>query len=49
MTLPQQIAAAFMCLVAGVGIAGVPEAGLISLSLVLATVGPSAAAAARFS
>ncbi len=39
MTLPQQIAAAFMCLVAGVGIAGVPEAGLISLSLVLATVG----------
>ncbi|HEY7112468.1 MAG TPA: dicarboxylate/amino acid:cation symporter [Thermoanaerobaculia bacterium] len=39
MTLPQQIAAALMCLIAGVGIAGVPEAGLISLSLVLATVG----------
>ena len=39
MTIPQQIAAALMCLIAGVGIAGVPEAGLISLSLVLATVG----------
>ncbi len=39
LSLPQQIAAALVCLVAGVGIAGVPEAGLISLSLVLATVG----------
>ena len=39
LTLPQQIAAALVCLVAGIGIAGVPEAGLISLSLVLATVG----------
>jgi DAACS family dicarboxylate/amino acid:cation (Na+ or H+) symporter len=39
MSLSQQVAAAFACLVAGIGIAGVPEAGLISLSLVLATVG----------
>jgi DAACS family dicarboxylate/amino acid:cation (Na+ or H+) symporter len=39
LSLPQQIGAAAVCLVAGVGIAGVPEAGLISLSLVLATVG----------
>jgi Na+/H+-dicarboxylate symporter len=37
--LPQQAAAALVCLIAGIGIAGVPEAGLISLSLVLATVG----------
>ena len=37
--LPRQAAAALVCLVAGIGIAGVPEAGLISLSLVLATVG----------
>ena len=46
LSLPQQIAAAFVCLVAGIGIAGVPEAGLISLSLVLATVGLAAAAPA---
>lgn len=39
LSLPQQAAAALVCLAAGVGIAGVPEAGLISLSLVLATVG----------
>ncbi len=39
MSLGQQISAALSCVVAGVGIAGVPEAGLISLSLVLATVG----------
>ncbi|MGH9369479.1 MAG: dicarboxylate/amino acid:cation symporter, partial [Thermoanaerobaculia bacterium] len=37
--LGEQAAAALVCLVAGIGIAGVPEAGLISLSLVLATVG----------
>jgi DAACS family dicarboxylate/amino acid:cation (Na+ or H+) symporter len=37
--LSQQITAAVVCLIAGIGIAGVPEAGLISLSLVLATVG----------
>jgi DAACS family dicarboxylate/amino acid:cation (Na+ or H+) symporter len=39
MSLSQQVAAALACLIAGIGIAGVPEAGLISLSLVLATVG----------
>lgn len=39
MSLGQQVSAALSCVVAGVGIAGVPEAGLISLSLVLATVG----------
>ncbi|MBI3541953.1 MAG: dicarboxylate/amino acid:cation symporter [Deltaproteobacteria bacterium] len=35
----QQALAAVSCLVAGIGIAGVPEAGLISLALVLGTVG----------
>jgi len=39
LSLSQQVGAALVCLVAGIGIAGVPEAGLISLSLVLATVG----------
>lgn len=39
LSLSQQVAAALVCLIAGVGIAGVAEAGLISLSLVLATVG----------
>ena len=39
LSLQAQVSAAFSCVVAGVGIAGVPEAGLISLSLVLATVG----------
>ena len=39
LTLGQQLSAAFSCLVAAMGIAGVPEAGFISLSLVLATVG----------
>jgi Na+/H+-dicarboxylate symporter len=39
LTLDQQLLAALSCLVAGMGIAGVPDAGLISLSLVLATVG----------
>jgi DAACS family dicarboxylate/amino acid:cation (Na+ or H+) symporter len=39
LSIGQQAAAALVCLVAGIGIAGVPEAGLISLSLVLATVG----------
>lgn len=37
--LAQQVAAAGACLVAAMGIAGVPEAGFVSLSLVLATVG----------
>lgn len=39
LTLSQQLLAAISCLVAGVGIAGIPDAGLISLSLVLTTVG----------
>ncbi len=39
LTLVQQLSAAASCLVAAMGIAGVPEAGFISLSLVLATVG----------
>jgi DAACS family dicarboxylate/amino acid:cation (Na+ or H+) symporter len=37
--LSSQIVAALACLVAGIGIAGIPEAGLISLALVLGTVG----------
>jgi len=39
LSLGAQVSAALVCVLAGVGIAGVPEAGLISLSLVLATVG----------
>lgn len=39
LSLPQQLLAAGACIVAGIGIAGVPDAGLISLALVLATVG----------
>jgi DAACS family dicarboxylate/amino acid:cation (Na+ or H+) symporter len=39
LSLESQVVAALACIVAGVGIAGIPEAGLISLSLVLATVG----------
>jgi DAACS family dicarboxylate/amino acid:cation (Na+ or H+) symporter len=39
LSLMQQILAAISCLVAAMGIAGVPEAGFVSLSLVLATVG----------
>jgi Na+/H+-dicarboxylate symporter len=31
--------AAFGCIVAGVGISGIPDAGLISLTVVLTTVG----------
>lgn len=37
--LGQQVLAALSCVVAGIGIAGIPEAGLISLALVLSTVG----------
>ena len=37
--LAQQLSAAFACLIAAMGIAGVPEAGFISLSLVLSAVG----------
>jgi Na+/H+-dicarboxylate symporter len=39
LSLPQQLLAAGACLVAAMGVAGVPEAGLISLALVLGTVG----------
>lgn len=35
----QQLMAALSCVIAGIGIAAVPDAGLISLALVLATVG----------
>jgi DAACS family dicarboxylate/amino acid:cation (Na+ or H+) symporter len=38
MSLDQQILAAAACAVAGIGIGGVPDAGLISLAIVLATV-----------
>jgi DAACS family dicarboxylate/amino acid:cation (Na+ or H+) symporter len=37
--LGQQIVAAATCMVAALGVAGVPEAGFISLALVLNTVG----------
>ena len=39
LTLEQQILAAGMSLIAAVGVAGVPEAGVVSLSLVLTAVG----------
>ena len=39
LSIGQQLIAALSCLIAGIGIAGVPEAGLISLALVLSTVG----------
>ena len=39
LTFAQQVVAAVSCVFAGIGIAGVPDAGLISLALVLATVG----------
>ena len=39
LTMPQQLLAAVSCVIAGVGIAAVPDAGLISLTLVLATIG----------
>jgi Na+/H+-dicarboxylate symporter len=37
--LSQQVVAAIACLVAAMGVAGVPEAGFVSLALVLNTVG----------
>lgn len=37
--LQQQIAVALLSLVAAIGVAGIPEAGIVSLSLVLSTVG----------
>ncbi len=39
LSVGQQLSAAFSCLIAAMGIAGVPEAGFISLALVLAAVG----------
>lgn len=39
LSFSQQLLAALSCVVAGIGIAGIPEAGLISLALVLTTVG----------
>jgi DAACS family dicarboxylate/amino acid:cation (Na+ or H+) symporter len=39
MTLSQQVMAALVCMVAAMGVAGIPEAGFISLALVLNTVG----------
>ena len=39
LSLGQQLAAAGSCLVAAMGVAGIPEAGIISLALVLNTVG----------
>ncbi|HEU5073655.1 MAG TPA: dicarboxylate/amino acid:cation symporter [Polyangiaceae bacterium] len=39
LTLTQQLVAAAVCLVASMGVAGVPEAGFISLAVVLNTVG----------
>jgi Na+/H+-dicarboxylate symporter len=39
LTLGQQLAVAATCILASVGIAGVPEAGLISLSVVLSSAG----------
>lgn len=39
LTLGQQLLTAASCVIAGVGIAAIPDAGLISLALVLATVG----------
>jgi DAACS family dicarboxylate/amino acid:cation (Na+ or H+) symporter len=39
LSLGQQLVAAASCLIAAMGVAGVPEAGLISLALVLNTVG----------
>lgn len=39
LTISQQIFTALLCMVAAVGVAGIPEAGVISLALVLATTG----------
>ncbi|MGC4087729.1 MAG: dicarboxylate/amino acid:cation symporter [Polyangiaceae bacterium] len=52
LSLPQQLVAALACMVAAMGVAGVPEAGFVSLALVLNTVGlhdrdPAAAADLR--
>jgi Na+/H+-dicarboxylate symporter len=39
LSLGQQLSAALLCMLTGMGVAGVPDAGFISLSLVLTTVG----------
>lgn len=39
LSVPQQIMTALLCIVAAIGVAGIPEAGIISLSLVLSTAG----------
>jgi DAACS family dicarboxylate/amino acid:cation (Na+ or H+) symporter len=39
LTETQMISAAFACIVAAMGITGIPEAGFISLSVVVATMG----------
>lgn len=39
LNLGHQVYAALVSLIAAIGVAGVPEAGVVSLSLVLATVG----------
>jgi Na+/H+-dicarboxylate symporter len=39
LSLAQQVYVAGLCLIAAMGVAGVPEAGFVSLSLVLVTVG----------
>jgi Na+/H+-dicarboxylate symporter len=39
LSLGQQVHVAVMCMIAAMGVAGVPEAGFISLALVLNTVG----------
>jgi Na+/H+-dicarboxylate symporter len=39
LSLTEQIYAALLCLVASIGVAGIPEAGFVSLSIVLVTVG----------
>lgn len=39
LTFSEQLLAAFTCIVAAMGVAGVPEAGFVSLALVLNTVG----------
>lgn len=39
LSLVQQVVIAFVCMVAAMGVAGVPEAGFVSLALVLNTVG----------
>jgi DAACS family dicarboxylate/amino acid:cation (Na+ or H+) symporter len=41
LSLGQQLTAAAVCLVAAMGVAGVPEAGFVSLALVLNTIGLS--------